>query len=199
MKFLIKSSNSPILLAGMNYREKATTNNKRLRLQLLREQKNFCAYTEKYITEIDTTAVDHCDSSKKYSDDYYNYYTVIAWANNAKKDEQYAGASFFDNLFFQNPVLLNQRIFFSKEENKYVPRDKEDKEVKDFIDFLGFNHHDLFEYRRKHIGRLKTAFAGLSKEEIIEELREDLQEDPEQLNFITAIEAEFDIDLSSLL
>ena len=193
MKFLSKSADSPILLTGLVYLENRHANNTKLRAELAKEQKNFCAYTEKYITEIDSTAVDHFNSSIKYNDDYFNYYTALVWANNAKRDEKYKGASFFDNRFFQNYDVLKSRIKY--DDGKYKAIIDNDIEANDFIDFLGFNHNDLYIYRQRHIKRLKNALAGLSNNEIVEYLKGDT----EQLSFITAIEAEFGIDLSSLL
>jgi hypothetical protein len=193
MRFLSKRADSPILLAALVYLENRHANNTKLRSELAKEQKNFCAYTEKYITEIDSTAVDHLNSGIKYHDNYYNYYTALVWANNTKQDEKYRGATFFDNLFFQDYDELKNRIKY--DDGKYKAVNENDDEAEGFIDFLGFNHNDLYIYRQRHIKRLRNALAGLSNDEIIEYLRGDI----EQLSFITAIEFEFGLDLSSLL
>ena len=56
-------------------------------VKLLLEQSNFCAYTEKYITGLDSVEVEHFNASIKYNDDYFNYYAVIRSANSGKRLE----------------------------------------------------------------------------------------------------------------
>ena len=50
MKFLTKNPNSGIHTEGLVYLKNA--NNTALRNRLLSEQKNFCAYTEKYVQDL---------------------------------------------------------------------------------------------------------------------------------------------------
>ena len=84
MKFLTKKDDSKILKEGLVYQENRAENNRRIRSLLVEEQHNFCAYTEKYFAELDSVEVEHLDASKKYDDDYYNYYAVIRAANERK-------------------------------------------------------------------------------------------------------------------
>lgn len=197
MKFLTKDSGSDILASGMTYQKNKAENNRLLREKLLIEQHQFCAYTEKYIEELDSVEVEHFDSSKKYADDYFNYYAVLRWANNQKADEKYQkkGASFFTTLFFHDRVKFEQRVQYDAADMVYEEIDDTDIEAEELIDFLGFNHPNLFEQRRKHINRLKSIFkeAGFTEVQVLDYL----QRHPEELSFITAIEAEFGIDLSA--
>lgn len=194
MKFLGKNPDSKILQEELTYKRGQTVNNKRIKELLLEEQKNFCAYTEKYLQGLDSSEVEHFDSSVKYSDDYYNYYAVTRAANQYKKDEDYIGSSFFKTLFFHDAEGLSSRIKYIKEEGVYEEVDESDQEAIDFIDFLGFNHPVLFEQRRRHIKRLKRNFkdAGYDDNDCLQYFR-DYNED---LNFITAIESELRLDLS---
>jgi len=112
MKFFEKNPASKINQQGLVYKENRSKANAEILKLLLLEQKNFCSYTEKYIQELDACEVEHFDASKKYNDNYLNYYAVIRKANQYKKDAQYAGASFFTNLFFQQPNGFNSRIKF---------------------------------------------------------------------------------------
>lgn len=193
MKFLSKTSNSQILQKNLQYKENRATNNKFINELLILEQKNFCAYTEKYFEGLDSSEVEHFDASKKYADDYYNYYAVIRKANLYKKDEQYIGASFFQTLFFHNAENFRQRIQYIKG-GTYEETDSNDQEAKDLIDFLDLNHPNLYDQRAKHIKRLKKSFHDASYDQ--EKCLEYFREYPETLSFITAIEVELGLDLS---
>ncbi len=195
MKFLSKTAQSEILIQNIRYRENRAVNNKNLTSLLVSEQKGFCAYTEKYIQPLDSAETEHLNSAIKYNDNYYNYYGVIRNANLYKQDEKYVGAKFLTNLFFQNKAIFDERISFTN--NIYYEIDKEDFEARDFIDFLNFNHPTLSEQRSKHIKRLKETFhaAKFAIEDILNYFRNHKQE----LSHITAIEHEFNIDLSEIL
>lgn len=193
MKFLGKTENSLVLKEELTYKAGQTGNNKRIKELLLQEQKNFCAYTEKYIQKMDACEIEHFNASKKYADNYYNYYAVLRSANLFKKDVEYADASFFQTLFFQDSESFNRRIRYSGD-GYYEESDENDQEARDLIDFLGFNHEYLYEQRKKHIARLKRNFkdASYTKEKCLEYFH-DFQED---LSFITAIEIHLGLDLS---
>lgn len=192
MKFLRKFEQSEIKKSGLIYRRNNAANNNRLKELLLLEQKNYCAYTEKYITSLDSSEVEHFDSSKKYKDDYYNYYAVIRSANLFKKDEKYREAKFFSTRFFQNPESLNQRIKY--EDGVFYVVTTSDNEAAEFIDFIGLNHPRLYQERSNYIKRIKTIFAeaNFDKGQCLNYFRSNR----EDLHFITAAEVELDIDLS---
>jgi len=195
MKFLTKRSDSPILQENLTYREKRDANNRRLRDMLLAEQKNFCAYTEKYVEELDSVEVEHFNSAKKYNDDYYNYYAVIRKPNLYKKDEAYANATFFDTLFFQDAAQFNARIRYV--DGVYEEIDEKDTEARDLIDFLGFNHPSLTKQRNRYVTRLKNRFEEASYAD--EQKLNHFRQHPEDLSFITALEYILKLDLAKYL
>ncbi len=194
MKFLSKNSNSNILSQGLTYQENRAANNKKLLNELISEQKNFCAYTEIYFTEMDSVDVEHFNSKIKYQDDYYNYYAVMHKANQYKKDERYKNASFFQSRFFQSEDELKKRIIFV--DGIYKEVNLNDTEAKEFIDFLGLNHQPLHDKRKKHINRMKDTLSFFSSEE---EILDHLRKHKEELSFITALEVELNIDLTQLI
>jgi len=195
MKFLTKNSKSVILKNKLTYRENSSRNNRKLKDELLKEQKQFCAYTELYINDLVAVDVEHFNAALKYNDDYYNYYAVIRRANLYKKDVDYRGAKFFTSLFFQDRKQLDARIKYT--DGIYIEADETDDEAKKFIDFLGFNHPALHKQRRRHIKRLSKNFkdAEYSPKQRIEYFKEH----KEDLSFITAIEHELELDLTNLL
>lgn len=195
MKFLSKKESSIILEKALIYKENRAKNNSLLKEELLKEQNKFCAYTEKYIQELDSSEVEHFNSTLKYNDDYFNYYAVIRNANLYKKEEVYKEANFFNSLFFQNKEEFNSRIKYIK--GIYIEIEETDQEAIDLIDFLGFNHSKLYEQRKRHVKRLSKTFeaAKYSTKDYIKYFKEH----KEELSFITAIEEEFQIDLSELI
>lgn len=194
MKFLSKSKESQIFSNNLRYLRGNAANNKKLLSLLCNEQRNFCAYTEKYIDGLDSVEVEHFNARIKYNDDYFNYYAVLRKANLYKQDEKYIGESFFTNRFFQDILQLQSRISYIEGEYIYEETDIHDNEAKAFIDFLGLSNNVLFEQRRNHISMLKGIFEDAKYHD-----REKLnffRHHPEMLKFITAIEIELKIDLS---
>jgi hypothetical protein len=193
MKFLSKHHTSEIYIDGITYKHGA--DNSDLRLRLLNEQKNFCAYTEKYISGIDSTEVEHFNPSKKENDDYFNYYTTLRYANENKisKYPQCKNNPFFDTLFFHDKTVFDSRIKY--EDYQYSPINTEDKDAKDFIDYLGLNDDYLFSERLRHIQRLQMTIGTFSENEKIEYFRRFKRD----LSHVTAIEQEFNINLSDII
>lgn len=194
MKFLSKRVDSEVLAQGLIYQENRGVNNKCIHDLLLAEQKSFCAYTEKYVVGLDSTEVEHLNSSKKYADDYYNYYVVLRKANEykLKKDNHYRGAQFFESLFFQNKEEFDSRIQYV--DGVYEEVHLQDFEARDFIDFLGFNEHPLYEDRKKHVKRLKALFEDANWDN--EKRLQYLSSNPNELSFITALEIELGLNLA---
>jgi hypothetical protein len=199
MKFLEKLSSSKILQNNLTYKKGNTIKNRNLRDTLLSEQNGFCAYTEEYL-EANTLCpeVEHFNSTKKYNDDYYNYYVVSRFANQRKmkvdKSGEFNGESFFQNPFFQNKDNFNSRIIYQTGKYKIILED--DLEAKRFIDYMGFNESVIYSKRANSIRRLKNQVKDLTQDELIEFFK---TESKDILTFPTAIEAEFNIDLSQII
>jgi len=193
MKFLTKHINSDILTEDLKY--KSGADNSRLRIKLLEEQHNFCAYTEKYFSNIDCAEVEHFNPSLKDTDNYYNYYTTLRYANQQKisKYPIYKKSDFFKTLFFQDDAELKSRIYY--EDFEYLLTNKDDREAGDLVGYLGLNDDYLYGERMMHIDRLKSTigdFTPEQKQTYFKKYKNDL-------SFPTAIEYEFEIDLSALL
>jgi hypothetical protein len=199
MKFLTKIINSEVLENNITYKKGNTVNNRILREKLLIEQKGFCAYTEEYL-EANTLCpeVEHFNPDKKFNDDYHNYYVVSRYANQRKmkidRSGEFKGESFFENSFFQNPAILNTKIIY--QEGIYKQILEEDLEAKRFIDYMGFNESVIYSKRANSIRLLKNQIKDLSQDEIIEYLK---TEDKDILSFPSAIEKEFNIDLTQII
>lgn len=193
MKFLTKYSDSEILNEDLQYI--IGKDNFRLRIKLLEEQFHFCAYTEKFITKIDSTEVEHFNPLKKGNDNYFHYYSTLRFANEQKisKFEELKDSDFFKTLFFQNSEEFHKRIEFV--DDIYRAKSDLDFDAKNLINYLGFNHDYTYGVRIKHIDRLKSTIGSFSNEEKLLYFKRN----KEDLSFITAIEYHLQISLTELL
>jgi len=195
MKFIFKNGNSLIYTEGLTYKKNSAANNALLKAKLLLEQKNFCAYTERFIDPTSSAEVEHFNPSKKYVDDYYNYYAVLRYANmhKLKFDVQYKNAAFSQTLFFQNKEEFKKRILF--EDGRYRAVNDDDTAASGLIEYLGFNAFALTKHRGDHIKRLVNTLESFTPEERLEYFSIYHSE----LSFASAIEDEFKIDLSEII
>ena len=192
MKFLKKTADSLIISEKLSYNGSAK-DKKRLKELLLIEQKGFCAYSERFIKNIDSVHIEHFDGGLKNTDEdgYYNYNAVLAFMNltKPKKIEPFKPILMpFDDDF-------NERIGF--DENEYFVVAKDDIEAENLINYLGFNKYELAIDRESHIKRLRNVLEMVDND--IDEFVKFISKDKSNLSFPTAIENEFNIVLDSYL
>ncbi|MFN0202367.1 MAG: hypothetical protein ACKVTZ_12650 [Bacteroidia bacterium] len=147
MKFLTKNDNSSILSEGLNYDGKPGDRLK-LREKLLAEQKGFCAYSEKYISKIDSHTIEHFNPILKHTsqDSYYNWYVVITWMNEHKFKK--LDSRFLPIASPYDTTLLSRIIYKDK---IFQVVDANDIEADNLIKFLGVNQSEVCEERDKQV------------------------------------------------
>jgi len=193
MRFLSKNNKyikSQIQSNDLRYKEKGS--NTELANLLLREQKNFCAYTEWYFWKNDDFHIDHFDDNLKNTekDNYYNWYVVKGKTNISKpKLDQ----RFLPILNPASPELF-QRIVYK--DGIYQRSDFKDKEAKNLIDFIGANAPKVVEDREIHIDKLKDLREQYGNDDSFKDY---LKRHKTELSFITAIQYELDLDLTDLI
>jgi hypothetical protein len=150
---------------------------------LIRSQKGFCAYSERYLKPLDSVELEHFDPRKKNTDadGFENWHAVIRWMN-AHKARSIEKFEPLPNL----ESWTTDRVWY--EHGLFVCRE-DDAEARNLIDFLGVNRQEVFEERANHIARIRNI--RLKVGDVM--LLEILNECPEQLSFPTAIETELDI------
>lgn len=182
MKYLRKSTESAILQAQWHY---ATPSHRlQIRAELLHEQSGFCAYTERYITPIDACEIEHFDDRMKETsvDSYWNWYAVLRWINQRKRRID----KFLPILAPHDPTL-SARIHYK--DGQFLPVDATDVEAHNLIEFLGWNDPTLAQYRNKFVARKRQDYLDLFAENRVAFL-EHQKKDPENLSFLTVLEAE---------
>ncbi len=194
MRFAIKKANSKAI--SFVYKDGDNTAIKEV---LKEEQRNFCAYSERYLRKTDLGHIEHFDNRLKNTsgDNYYNYYFVLAWANTSKpKIDNFLPIIKPEQAFAKNENETD-RIFYDKATNKYEPINQNDVEAQNLIDFVDLNHQDLFEDRLKAVQRIAKLqkISNLSTTD----LEDAILDDPLYLDFITAIETHFRLRLFAQL
>src|SRR4051812_4317702 len=78
MKKAVKDPNSKIITNNLKYISGSFSNNKKIADILLKEQKQFCAYTDEYMSRTDAKDVEHFNPTLKDNpdDNYYNWFLV---------------------------------------------------------------------------------------------------------------------------
>lgn len=130
MRYLRKFQQSEIIKQGWRY---ATQHHRlQIRTELLKEQNNFCAYTERYITPIDACDIEHFDNRKKNTDEdsYWNWYAVHHWINMRKRSIEN-----FLPILSPYDETLSTRVRYV--DGEFRAANEEDREAIHLIDFLG--------------------------------------------------------------
>ena len=181
MKFLRKSAEE--LNDSLNLRYESQSDRNKAREILSRLQKNYCAYSERYLKPLDSVEIEHFDPRKKGTpdDDIRNWHAVVRWMNahKAKKIELYLPLPEIE-------TWEKDRVRF--EHGEFVC-DDEDVETCNLLRYLGVNRKEVYDERMNHIERLKRIRTICSDEEF----KEILLSSPEDLSFPSAIEAELGI------
>jgi hypothetical protein len=184
MRYLRKRESSEVLERGWRYSSRSQR--PQITRVLLAEQKGFCAYSERYRRETDEVHIEHFDPRKKNTehDDYWNWFVVLAWFNHHKP---YCIAE-YEPLACPYDSDLPNRIGY--EDGEFIPVSDDDVEARNLIEFLGWNSRELFDERANHIEHLREIREILQNER---EFVAYLNRNPRQLDFFTAIHAEFGI------
>jgi len=188
MEYLQKINNSKILSNDWKYIN--VSHHDKIRRSLIEEQKGYCAYSERYLTETDLPHIEHFDPRKKNTadDDYYNWYAVFPLFNTNKPKK----ISAFLPILAPNSPDIKERIKYN--EGFYEIVEPNDIEAQNLIDFLGFNKDVLIKHRQRYINTLRESFTDSTSVNTTE-LKNHLNKHPENCSFITAIRAEFGIDI----
>lgn len=189
MRYLSKNSQSIIITNNWKYTN--SRHRPKICKALIKEQQGYCAYSEKYISPIHASEIEHFDARKKNTsnDDYWNWYAVLRKMNQIKMGKKIQ--NFLPILDPQNPQLL-QRICYKAGQFQAVQQG--DIEAQNLIDFLGLNDPTLARERDGFINRMKkdrARFFSNDPQGFIDYLKDY----PENSSFITALEAELGIKL----
>lgn len=189
MRYLSKNSQSIVITNNWKYANSG--HRSKIREELIKEQQGYCAYSEKYISPIDASEIEHFDDLKKntVNDDYWNWYAVLRKMNQIKMGKKIE--NYLPILEPHNPQV-SQRICYKASQFQTV--NPEDIEAQNLINFLGLNDPTLAREREGFIKRRreeKNLFFSNDPQGFIDHLKKY----PENSSFITALESELGIEL----
>lgn len=188
MKRVFKNPTSEIVIQKIIYKK---GDNTRLSSILLKEQKNFCAYTEEYISCNDSVDIEHFNPFLKYSntDSYHNWFMVKHKPNNIKR------TNWIEPILYPFDENFEQRLIYS---DGYFLHNPEDLEAKNLIDLLNLNNEIFVKNRKRFIRRRKERIA---EKEIsaFDYFKEKIEKEIESLKYLRAIQEEFGIDIWNMI
>ena len=188
MRRIIKNSNSEVILNKIKYKKRE---NKKLASILLKEQKNFCAYTEEYIGINDAADIEHFNPNLKYleTDSYQNWFVVKHKPNNLKR------TNWIEPILHPTSQDFEQRLIYF---DGYFLHQPEDIETKNLIDLLNLNNEIFVKNRKKYIERRKERI----KENNIpakDYFQEKIDSEIDCIKYLRAIQEEFNIDIWNMI
>lgn len=188
MKRIFKNPSSEIISKRIIYKN---GDNKKLASILLKEQKNFCAYTEEYIGLNDAVDIEHFNPNLKYSetDSYQNWFMVKHKPNNLKR------TSWIEPILYPVDENFETRLIYS---DGYFLHNPEDIEAKNLIDLLNLNDEIFVKNRKRFIERRKERIA---EKEVspFDYFAEKIENEIESLKYLRAIQEEFEIDIWNMI
>jgi len=182
MRRIIKNSNSEVILNNIKYKK---GDNKKLSSILLKEQKNFCAYTEEYIGINDAADIEHFNPNLKFkpNDSYHNWFMVKHKPNNLKR------TNWFEPILHPSSEDFEERLIYF---DGYFLHNPDDIETKNLIELLNLNNEIFVKNRKKYIERRKERI----KEKNIsakDYFQEKFNMEIESIKYLRAIQEEFNI------
>lgn len=188
MKRVLKNLTSEVIIQKIIYKK---GNNKKLGSILLKEQKNFCAYTEEYIGVNDAVDIEHFNPNLKYleTDSYQNWFMVKHKPNNLKR------TTWIEPMLYPFHENFEARLIYS---DGYFLHNPEDIEAKNLIDLLNLNDEIFVKNRKRFIQRRKERIA---EKEIsaFDYFTEKIENEIECLKYLRAIQEEFKIDIWNMI
>jgi hypothetical protein len=188
MRRIIKNSNSEVILNNIKYKK---GDNKKLASILLKEQKNFCAYTEEYIGINDAVDIEHFNPNLKYldTDSYQNWFMVKHKPNNLKR------TNWIEPILHPTEDDFEQRLIYSE---GYFFFNPEDIVTKNLIDLLNLNDEIFVKNRKRYIERRKDRIQekGISEEEYFQEK---INSEIDSIKYLRAIQEEFKINIWEMI
>lgn len=187
MKRIVKNPNSTIIKKTIIYKKGNSKNNQKLSTILLKEQKNFCAYTEEYIGINDAVDIEHFNPNLKYTneDSYNNWLMVKHKPNNIKT------TNWFDEILHPTEKDFEEKLIYHDGAFLHKP---DDLKTKNLIELLNLNDEIFVRNRRKYIQRRKEMiklrnYVGKEKEYFQELIDSEL----DSIKYLRAIQEEFKI------
>lgn len=163
MRKATKNPDSTIVTDNLKYVSGNSINNKKIAEILLKEQKNFCAYTDEYIRSTDQGDIDHFNPKLKGTcEDSYDNWFIVKSLWNKKKGNKWDR---FQPVLHPTAGDFEERIIYMN--GDYLVALDSDFEAKNLISLLSLDHPELADNRKKYIKRKREDIIAYNQDEII--------------------------------
>jgi hypothetical protein len=188
MKRIIKNPNSLIITSHLSYKK---SNNSELSKILLKEQKNFCAYTQEYIGVNDAVDIEHFNPNLKFTpnDSYHNWFMVKHKPNNLKR------TNWIEPILHPSSEDFEERLIYF---DGYFLHNPDDIEAKNLIDLLHLNEEIFVKNRKKYIERRRDRMKEKQLDPI-EYFNEKVNSEIDSIKYLRAIQEEFGLNIWSMI
>ena len=192
MRRAVKFPDSKILTGNLKYSSGNSLKNKEIATILLKEQKNFCAYTDEYISTMDANDVEHFNPTLKNTpeDGYNNWFCVKHLVNKKKSNKWIQPILHPTALDFEERIIYNNGDYFAKSEL--------DDEAKNLISLLQLDDPGLADKRKRYIRR-KAADMEAYKHDATTFFKDLIDANCCDIQYPRALREEFKIDVLQLI
>lgn len=189
MRRVIKHPESKIIKDKLTYFSGDTTNNKKIADILFEEQKNFCAYTDEYISRTDAKDIEHFNPTLKDTtkDNYNNWFLVKHQWN---KEKSYKWDK-YQPILSPTASDFEERVIYSG--GDYIANEV-DIEASNLIKLLKLDDLGLADKRKKYLAR-KQKEIEISGDNAMNYFFDLITDDVCQVHYLRAIKEEFGIDI----
>jgi HNH endonuclease len=194
MRRAFKDPASIILAEGLQYIISNSANNKKIAEILLVEQKNYCAYTDEYITRTDAKDIEHFNPTLKGTDaDSYDNWFMVKHQWNKEKSDKWEK---FQPILHPTAEDFEERVVYSK--GDYIAKWSEDIEANNLVKLLQLDDAILAENRKKYIDRKKKEIA-LFQQDAATYFTTLIDDNSCSVLYPRAIKEEFEVDILSMI
>jgi len=194
MRKAVKYINSKIIEENLKYISENSTNNKKIKEILLREQKNFCAYTDEYLSITDPGEIDHFNPKlKNTSEDNYNNWFVVKQQWNKQKSNKWEN---YQPVLHPTADDFEERIIYI--DGDYFAKSDLDVEAVNLIRLLRLDHLELADKRKRYIKRKREDMIAY-EQDATTFFQTLINCDSCEVSYLRAIKEEFGVDIWQIL
>lgn len=194
MRRAYKNPDSKIITEGFQYIVDNSGNNKKIAEALLLEQKNYCAYTDEFISRTDARDIEHFNPTLKGSEeDCYSNWFLVKHQWNKEKSEKWGN---FQPILHPTAADFEERVVYV--EGDYIAKFSEDIEAINLVKLLKLDDMILARDRKRYIKRKRDEIAVFGQDEV-SFFTTLINKDPCGVLYPRAIKEEFGVDVLAMI
>lgn len=194
MRRAVKFPDSKILTDKLKYSSGNAPRNKEIAEILLKEQKNFCAYTDEYMSVTDANDVEHFNLTLKGTpEDGYNNWFCVKHRVNKRKGSKWAA---FQPILHPTATDFEERIIYTN--GDYFAKSDANVEAKNLIALLQLDNPALADKRKRYVSR-KAADMKAYEHDATTFFKDLIEANCCEIMYPRALKEEFGVDVLQML